>query len=148
MKVSRRRFIVSLVGAATVAVALPYSLWRVSKGRSTDIVVSILKRRLGYLKIDAEDFELYAKEYVKFRKQYDQQLVYLSLLATPMQYISPYDLLALDHPIRRLEDNVISNFLMSTDFFQHDADENRKINYRFFYDPFVYPCQNPFYRPV
>ena len=37
-----------------------------------------------------------------------------------------------------------TRFLASTDFFQHNADENRPLRYVTFYDPYVSPCYSPF----
>jgi hypothetical protein len=40
--------------------------------------------------------------------------------------------------------SVYMRFLMSTDFFQHGADESRTIGYALFYEPTITPCYNPF----
>ena len=42
--------------------------------------------------------------------------------------------------------DVYSKFLMSTDFFQNDADESRYVRYVAYYDPYVTPCYNPLVR--
>ena len=39
-------------------------------------------------------------------------------------------------------------FLLSSDFFWHEAEESRTIGYRSYYDPYVHPCANPFAHPV
>lgn len=39
--------------------------------------------------------------------------------------------------------NVHMRFLMSTDFFQHGADESRTVGYALFYEPTVTLCYNP-----
>ena len=131
MKMTRRRFLANIAGSITVAIFVPYSIWKISTGKASDIVVSILKRRLGYLDIENIDFQLYAEDYISYRKKYQKELLYLSILATPMRHISPYNLLDLAHPLRRLEDNVVSNFLMSTDFFHNHADETKKLTIDF-----------------
>jgi hypothetical protein len=48
------------------------------------------------------------------------------------------------HPLRRLEDNIVTEYLLSTDFFFHDADESREVRYLSFYEPRLAPCRNPF----
>jgi hypothetical protein len=42
--------------------------------------------------------------------------------------------------------DVYTRYLLSTDFFQHGADESRQIQYVGFYDPYVTPCLNPLAR--
>ena len=37
-----------------------------------------------------------------------------------------------------------STFLLSTDLFDHGADENREIRYVRYYDPYSFACGNPF----
>ena len=39
--------------------------------------------------------------------------------------------------------DVYTRYLLSTDFFQHGADESRRIHYVGFFDPSVTPCSNP-----
>ncbi len=47
-------------------------------------------------------------------------------------------------PLGPLPDKVSMQFLQSTDFFKHGADENRTIEYASFYDPKITACYNPF----
>ena len=42
--------------------------------------------------------------------------------------------------------DIHTQFLLSTDFFRHDADESREIYYVGFYHPYVTPCNNPLAR--
>ena len=39
---------------------------------------------------------------------------------------------------------MVSLFLLSTDFFQHRMSESRKVKYNALYDPYLFPCSNPF----
>lgn len=38
----------------------------------------------------------------------------------------------------------VERFLLSTDFFQHGADERREIHYTLLYAPMINPCYRPF----
>ncbi len=38
-------------------------------------------------------------------------------------------------------------FLLSSDFFWHGADERKAVGYRAYYDPYELPCANPFAHP-
>jgi hypothetical protein len=42
--------------------------------------------------------------------------------------------------------DIHTQFLLSTDFFQHGADEQRTIHYVGYYDPASTPCHNPLVR--
>ncbi len=140
MKVSRRSMIVAGV---TAFVGLRYAYkWRY--GDPEEVIVAILKRRVAYLRVDTKSFEPFAKAYVVARRQYRERLKHLSVAAGPLQYFTPYSWLRPGHPMRRLENNVVSMFLLSTDFFHNGADEGRVVSYVAFYDPMVAVCRNPF----
>ena len=137
--VTRRGF---LAGGLAVALAsvLGFAAWR--WGEPTDIVVAILKRRLGFLDVEAGVFPEFSRAYVASRPREQRQLGMLAVVAWPFSFLTVYRFLPMGHPVRRLEDNVVTRFLMSTDFFQHGADENRPVRYLAFYDPPTTACQN------
>jgi len=138
----RRGFLASLAGGLALAFAGAYSLWWSGFGDPRSVVVAILLRRLGFLRIDEEVFREFAGDYLRTRSEYEGRLSLLSIAALPLTRVTPYRLLPMGHPLRRLEDNVVTRFLMSTDFFQHGADEARPISYVGFYDPLRTPCRN------
>lgn len=41
------------------------------------------------------------------------------------------------------EPQVFQHYLLSTDFFQHAADESRTVQFIAFFDPYLSPCWNP-----
>lgn len=111
-----------------------------------DIIVAILKRRVGYLRVEHGTFHDFAKSYISAHEEYERKLAALSAFALPLQYLSPYRWLVHGNALRRLEDNVVSNYLLSTDFFFNSANEQRAVSYISFYDPYTRPCGNPFSR--
>lgn len=143
MKLSRRKFLV--LGLAASAAPL-YALYMWRWGDPTDIIIAILKRRVGYLRIKHDTFHDFAKSYVSSRKNYERKLATLSAISLPLQYFSPYRWLAQGNAFLRLEDNVVSTYLLSTDFFANGANEQRTVSYISFYDPYTRPCGNPFNR--
>jgi hypothetical protein len=143
-KLSRRAFLGRTLGGLAVLVAAPYAFYHWRYGKSSRVVVAILKRRVGYLKNEPGSFERFAREYVDYKKEYATELARLSAIALPFTYVTLYRWLPMGHPLRRLEDNVVSKYLLSTDFFQHDADESRNLKYLSFYEPQHAPCRNPF----
>lgn len=143
MGLSRRKFL-ALGLAAGVAPLYALYAWR--WGDPTEAIVAILKRRVGYLRVEPGTFYDFAKDYVSTKIEYERKLATLSAAALPLRFYSPYRWLAQGHAFRRLEDSVVSDYLLSTDFFYYDADEQRAISYISFYDPYARPCGNPFNR--
>lgn len=141
MKVTRRKFL-ALGGIAGVAALFGTYLWRHSD--PGDIVVAILDRNLGHLRVDPASFRDFAKDYVAHQKDYEQKLRVLSPISPLLKFMNPYDWFKQGDAYRRLSDNVVSKYLLSTDFFQNGADENRPVTYLSFYDPYTAVCRNPF----
>lgn len=140
--ISRRKFIsYSIIGTGSIALT-GLGVWRVSE--DYQIVVSILKRRLNQLQIDNNVYLIFAKEYVELKQQYRKKLKILSTISRTYEIVSPYDLLEMGHPLRRLEDNIVSIFLLSTDFFDHQEKQDRQLNYLGFYNPYKQPCRKLF----
>lgn len=143
---SRRKLFISSV-ALTASAGL-YGAFKWLTGGPEDIVIAILHRRVGHFKIDAKVFSEFTKDYLTSKKGARKQLKILSVLSDPLEYVSPYRLLPFSNPYRRLEDNVVSQFLLSTDFFQQGASIDNNINYLGFYDPLHAICRNPLMKHI
>jgi hypothetical protein len=143
-KLSRRSFLTRATAVLFVLVAAPYAFYHIKYGKAANVVIAILKRRVGYLKTEPGSFDRFAEDYVHYKRAHARQLSKLSVAAFPLTYVTLYRLLPMGHPLRRLEDNVVTKYLLSTDFFFHDADESREVKYLSFYEPSVTPCRNPF----
>jgi hypothetical protein len=142
-KMTRRKFLAGAIGGTAVLLALPYAFYHWRSGRPERIVMAILTRRLGFLDVDPASFEQFATEYVEYKKSHAGKLAKLSAVAFPYTYVTLYRWLPMGHPLRRLEDNVVTKYLLSTDFFMHGADEARRVEYLSFYEPHRAPCRNP-----
>jgi len=140
-KLSRRSFLFGMSAIGVAALAGVVS-WRTSK--ETDIVVAILNNRLGKLNIKDGAFEKYSIDYIDYRVNYKKQLKLLGTFSGIFSIITPYSLVPIGHPLRRLEDNIVSNFLLSSDFFQNGSDYKKQVNYLGFYSPYKAPCRNFF----
>lgn len=143
MTIARRRFLGFGAGLVAGTAAL-YTAYKWRWGEPTEVIVAILSRRLGDLRVETASFHRFAAEYVEFRKDYRRQLSILSIVSLPLQYVTPYAWVEQGGAVRRLEDNVVSLYLLSTDFFQNGADSNRPVSYLSFYDPYTAVCRNPF----
>lgn len=115
-KLSRRAFITRLTAGLIVFVAAPYAAYQLRYGKATKVVIAILGRRLGYLDVAPGDFERFASEYVEYKRAQAKQLAKLAVVSFPLTYVTLYRWLPMGHPLRRLEDNVVTKFLLSTDF--------------------------------
>jgi hypothetical protein len=145
MRITRRTFLATGLGSGVLALLGAYR-WR--RRTAPDLIVAILKHRVGYLQIDPQTFVQFAEMYVARRLHHRQSLADLSVLSGGLQYWSPYSWLERGHAFRRLEDSVVSHFLLSTDFFQHGADESRDVSFVAFYEPGNSVCRNPFARSL
>src|SRR4051812_1845325 len=142
MPLSRRTFLaMSLSGLGAL-----YGIYKWRLGDAGDVIIAILKRRIGYLQTEPGSLRTFADEYIAAQRDYESQLRALSMVALPLQVASPYAWLKPGRALRRLEDNVVSRYLLSTDFFQNGADEGQPVRYVAFYDPYAAPCRNPFAR--
>ena len=143
MRLRRRRFLVLGAGSA-IAIATGYGVMRWYRGDPKSVIVAILERRVGYLQVDRASFDRFAVDYLESRKGYERELAVMALFSLPYRYVTPYPMLKQGHSLRRLESNVVSRYLLSTDFFEHGADESRHVTYVEFHDPYSIACRNPF----
>jgi len=143
MRPRRRRFLLLAAGGAVV-IAGGYGVARWYRGDPASVIVAILERRVGYLQVDHASFERFAVQYLESRKEYRHELALMALFSLPYRYVTPYPFLKQAHSLRRLESNVVSRYLLSTDFFEHGADESRPVMYVEFFDPYSIACRNPF----
>ena len=143
MLTTRRKFIGLGIGvlASATAITTAYK-WYVGDPQS--VIIAILSRRLKLLGAENNSFKLFAIDYLEYRKDYRAKLSKMAIVSWPLRFISPYGLLPMGTALRRLEDNVVSMYLLSTDFFQNGAASNMPVQYLSFYDPYVSICRNPF----
>lgn len=143
-KISRRAFLACTLAGVAVLVATPYAFYQWRYGKPTNVVMAVLKRRVGYLRNEPGSFERFAHEYVEYKHEHMRQLARMSVIALPFTYVTLYRWLPMGHSLRRLEDNIVTKYLLSTDFFLHGGDESRVVTYLSFYEPQLAPCRNPF----
>jgi hypothetical protein len=139
----RRRFLIgslAVLGLGAAGVGVLYQ-----RARDTDVVVAVLQRRLAGLKgLGKAEFQAFAEAYVKHRREHQGALRALGTVAGLARHASPYDLLPMGHRLRRLEDNVVSNFMLATDHFEHEDAPDRPTRYIGWHDPYVAPCRRIF----
>lgn len=123
MRLTRRKFLV-LGLAAGAALVYAARKWRWTSPE--DVVIAILRRRVGYLKVAESSFHDFAQRYLEHHDPERRLLRGLSIVAPALRLARPY---RWSGRVRWLEDSVVSAYLLSTDFFQNGADEQRAVAY-------------------
>ena len=146
MVIRRRQLIASAVAAIAALTG-----WRFVRGSPEDAVVTVLRKRLGYLQLEESGVQAYAKDLVARTALSSNKLRVIGM-AGPIY--ARFELFvhqdALARELRHGEERVVSLYLLSSDFFENGADESRMVRYAGFYDPVrePRPCGNPFARPL
>jgi hypothetical protein len=146
-KLTRRRFLFyGATGAALVAAAYCGGWYwlKVRQGDTEDLVVSVLRRHLKGLPVAEVDMRNFARSLQK-RYSKHRRLAMLGMLGPiyeRVDIISP--LPNTRRSFRRFEDTVVGEFLLSTDFFDTDADTSEQISYFGPYSTYSRICSNPF----
>jgi hypothetical protein len=146
--ISRRWLIVGGLGAVGAAGLGAWGLGRL--GFQMEIA-SILRRRLGFLKLDEGGVRAFAKDQTRatFGKKIPtwNRLRYHMLASGASSFKRFYRSTGTHSRMGGFEDALVSTYLLSSDFFWNGSDESREVNYVAYYDP-NRPCNNPFARPV
>ena len=147
-KIGRRGF--TLATAMAVAGACLYTtgwwFFKVRTGDYSDIVLAVLRKHLGHMRIKDSDFERFAAE---FTPSYGTPAMSWAGMAAPVyRWTALRRFIPRETRFQHFEEDVVGKFLLSTDFFWRGADESREIVYVGYYDPYGRPCQNPFARLV
>jgi hypothetical protein len=138
----RRTFVLLGMVAATSVIAL-----EVGDSSDEDAIAMVVRRRLDYLKLDPEGLrrfsrDLAAKHVISSAK--------FHLLSGIRPVYTRYPLSSgsnrLAYLLRHGEDRIVSNYLISTDFFIKGSDETRVVQYLGLIDS-RRACGNPFARP-
>ena len=123
LRLTRRVFVTSLLGAAALTAGAGAWHW---DSLRREWIVRKLTAHFDYLDIDPAEVRRFVDTFEQYR--YPIRRNPLKLLLGP------------------LPDEIYMNYLSSTDFFIHDADESRPVRFVALYDPYVSPCYNPFRR--
>jgi hypothetical protein len=145
--INRRRLLLGGAGLAVVA-AGGYGLGRY--GLQSQIA-SMLGRRLYFLKLDPDGVRQFAKDQTAalLGKKIPtwNRLKYHFLAGGAASFKRFYRSADSRSRKARMEDGIISSYLLSSDFFTNGMDESRTVRYVIYYDA-ARPCQNPFARPA
>jgi hypothetical protein len=121
--------------------------WRYASSSDDGAIIKVVYKKLGYLKLDDAGVRQFARDLVKVKLISSARLRIIDAagpLYTRPALISDNKI---DNAIRHGEDRVVTQYLLSSDFFHNGADEQRTVRYIRYYDPLI-ACGNPFARPV
>ena len=138
----RRTFLVSAAVAFGGIVT-----WRLSSSKDQTAIIKVIYKRLAYLKLDEAGVRRFATDMAARKAISSLRLRVLDAAGGLYTRLSPTPGGKIDRALRHGEDRIVTQYLISSDFFTHGADKSRTVNYPGYYDPLV-PCNNPFARPV
>lgn len=133
-----RRSFLKKVGLGASIAAIPGFLYTTTSLK--DAVTGIITNELGYLKLDKAGVDRFADDYLK--TVYSQ--------STPLK-LKTYYFLGRKAEQSWLINDVVSRYLLSSDYFLNKMDEGKIVKYTTLYNPYLNPCSNPFsslYYPV
>lgn len=125
--------------------------WRFIRSSDEDAIVAVLKKRLDYLILDENGLRVFARDLAAQQIISSHKLRMLDFAGPVYSQLSlaAYSS-ALTHAIRHGEERIVTQYLLSSDFFLAGADETRKVRYYRYYDPTrnPRPCSTPFARSI
>jgi hypothetical protein len=144
-KIGRRRFIFATILSGVSLYVAGWWIFKVRNGDATDIIVAILKKRLNYINVGDSDLEKFAADFqyaVSPKRRYLGS--WAGILRPVYSVVDIFKISPYSKEFRSFEEFSVTIFLLSSDFFQHGADLDRKIRYLRLFDPYEYGCDNPF----
>jgi|ERR1700728_2624719 hypothetical protein len=121
--------------------------WRFAQSSAEAAIVKVVHKKLGYLKLDADGVQRFARDLAAARDISSSRLRIIDA-AGPLYTATRLSAeTKLNNGIRHGEDKVVTTFLLSSDLFKNGADQTRTVHYLGLYDPMI-ACGNPFARPV
>jgi len=146
-KLGRRKLLLGGALGAGAAAALYCGGWWYLKVREpdpTDILLAILRKHTARLIVKDEDLVAFV-EAIKGRHEHSATLAWMGMLGPIYRHLDVFSLTReMRGKMRLLEDEVVGEFLLSTDFFHRGADEKRELRYLGVFDPYERQCMNPF----
>ena len=129
MEIKRRKFLF-IAAAGTVVTALASTKFLTTSFE--DSAEHLIKKELRFLKLDDQGIRAFLNEYGAARDRYYKLI------------LKSYSILGIDSSQSGKVHQLVSTYLLSTDFFVNNMDESRIIKFVGLYDPYLRPCAHPF----
>ena len=121
--------------------------WRYASSTDDDAIVKVVHKKLDYLKLDEAGVRQFARDLATAKIISSPRLRIIDAAGPLYTRSALVGNNKFDNAIRHGEDRVVTQYLLSSDFFSNGADERRTVRYLHYYDPMI-ACGNPFARPV
>jgi hypothetical protein len=126
----KRRSFLTITALGGIAAAIP-SFKFVSTSFET-ATINLIKGELPFLKLEDEGIRAFVTDFSKSKSD-------------PYKLtIRAYSFFGIDSSRSGKVNQLVSSYLLSTDFFANKMDESRMIKYVGLYDPYLRPCAHPF----
>ena len=135
----RRAF---LAGAAIAAVGLV--AWRFHRSSHERAVAAILQKRLEYLRLDEAGVQRFAHDFAQRNILNGRALSTADALWPIYRNLPVTWHYSWTTRVNYAEERIVSNYLMSSDFFVNGEDYTKPVMYLGFYDAMTHACANPF----
>ena len=146
-KNSRRGFLTTLIMGGAALYVGGWWCFKVRKGDASDHIKSVLRKRLGYLKLDKDGVDSFSREFQT--RTSDKRRFWgswIGIIAPVYALVDLVKILPKSRSFEEFEDDIITHYLLSSDFFDSETDTSRTIQYVQFYDTYEMGCANPFAR--
>ena len=142
---NRRKFVLSALISSLILYLGGWWAFKVRSRDSSDMVTAILRKRLDYLILDEAGLDQFAADIQDVVQQdLNYAFSWLGILAPIYQYTQLFEGAVKAYHLTELENTIVIQYLMSTDFFINNADMTQPVKYIGFYDPYRRICFNPF----
>jgi hypothetical protein len=126
----KRRKFLTIAGVGGVVAAL--ASFKFITHPFESVAKNIIKSELDYLKLDEEGLDKFVADYTKLKDR-NYKLT-----------MKGYSLFGINSAKSGKVHQLVTAYLLSSDFFQNKMDETRTIKYVGLYDPYRRPCTHPF----
>jgi hypothetical protein len=138
----RRYFLLSGLGALCGVVG-----WRFIQSSDESAITKVLHKRLDYLRLDEAGVRRFARDLMANQFLSSGRLRVIDAAGPLYTRLALNAHNRLDDGIRHGEDRLVTQYLISSDFFANGADESRIVHYVGYFDPTA-GCNSPFARPM
>jgi hypothetical protein len=136
--ISRRRLL-----AVAGGIIGGYAGWRYVGSADEEAFVTVVRRRLDYLKLDLDGVNAFARDMAAKHVISNGRLRFLNIVKPLYVHVPLSPKSRFGKVLRHGEERVVTNYLLSSDFLINGADESRVVRYLGYYDP-MRACGNPF----
>lgn len=146
-RTSRRRFLATLALAPLTGIVACQAGGELTGRRFRRAIRAVVRARLGRLRLVGSDHHEFARMMAEaVDSEAERGLRIVASLGPLYPGVVRWLSRRVGDDVRALEDQVVTRFLLSTDFFQQGMDADRVVRFRAFYDPGRTVCGNPLAR--